>query len=503
MTGVLEALVVLALGGAFGYGLWCLRAGRGWAVGAPVGSGLAYLAMRLGGLPVPQAAASGVFLFAYLLIASEKVHKTKVALAGAATMLLLGLVDQHTALHGKGEVEGTDWNTIFLLVGMMIIVSITRHTGVFQWIAIKCARLAKGNPVVIMLLLSLVTAVLSAALDNVTTVLLIAPVAILICQALSLEPVPILIMIVLASNIGGTATLIGDPPNIMIASSARLTFSDFLRVDAPIILIVMAFFCLTAWLAMRRKLVVTAEARRLAAEFDASQAITDRPLLVRCLAVIGLVLVGFGAHGALHLEPATIAMGGAAALLLLHRGRVEDTLREVEWPTIFFFVGLFIMVSALVEVGVVKLLGKGIITLTCGTDLSGGLTSGQRLMLTLGVLWFSGIASGIVDNIPFVATMNAVIHDMARAVHPSPDTASFSAVAHAPDIYPLWWALSLGACLGGNFTLIGASANVVVAGIAERSKHPITFGRFLRYGVPLTFQALVLCSVYLWLRFLR
>lgn len=480
-----------------------LRLPVGWAVATPIVAAVAYVLMRQRGLSVEQASTSAIFLLAYALIASDKIHKTKVALAGAAVVLLFHLIDQKAALHGEGEVEGIDWNTIFLLVGMMVIVNITRHTGVFQWIAIKAAKWAKGSPVLIILLLCAITAVVSAALDNVTTVLLIAPVTLLVFESLGLDPVPALILVVLSSNIGGTATLIGDPPNIMIGSSARLTFTDFLKVDGPIIVVCMVVFLGTVWAVMGRRLRVSAERRARIMEFDETRAITDPRLLTRCLAVIALVLVGFGFHGALHLEPATIALAGAAALLLLHREEPEGTLREVEWSTIFFFAGLFIMVSALVKVGVVKMIGQGIIHMACGGEVSGGLTDPQRFALTMGVLWFSAIASGVIDNIPFVATMNAVIHGMAVSLHPDAANADFYQIAHAPDILPLWWALSLGACLGGNFTLVGASANVVVAGISERSKHPISFVRFCKYGIPITLQSMVLCSFYLWWRFLR
>jgi Na+/H+ antiporter NhaD/arsenite permease-like protein len=498
-----DCLVALALAAATVYPLRRLGFSTLWAIFLPSAGAVIYAVMRAHSLTVPQAGATALFLFVYALIASDRVHKTRLALAGAAAVLALRFIEQHTALHGKGEVEGIDWNTIFLLVGMMIIVNITRHTGVFQWLAVKAAKIARGNPVVILLLLSLITAVVSASLDNVTTVLLIAPVTILICESIMVDPVPFLICVVLASNIGGTATLIGDPPNIMIGSSAQLTFSDFLRLDAPIAVVCLAVFLGTAALVFRRRLQVSEELRQRVMEFDDTRAITNRGLLNRCLVVIGAVLVGFGAHGALHLEPATVAIAGAAALLLMQRGDPEETLREVEWNTIFFFVGLFIMVGALVEVGVVRMVGEGIITLACGPERTGALTDGQRFALTMGVLWFSAIASGIVDNIPFVATMNAVIHGMARSLHPDAANASFFEIAHAPDIYPLWWALSLGACLGGNFTLVGASANVVVAGIAGRSRHPISFARFLRYGIPFTLQSMILCSVYLWLRFLR
>jgi Na+/H+ antiporter NhaD/arsenite permease-like protein len=462
-----------------------------WAAGLAVGGAVAYAGLRLAGLPEPAAAATAVFLLAYALIATEKIHKTTVALAGAMAMVLVRLITQREALHGVGEIEGVDWNTIFLLIGMMVIVNVTRQTGAFEWLAIRAAKIARGEPVAVLILLSVVTAVVSAGLDNVTTVLLIAPVTIFIARALRCDPVPFLICIVLASNIGGTATLVGDPPNIMIASSAHLTFPDFLRLNGPVVIPILAVFCLTAWLYMRKRLTVSAEHRAEVMALDEHQSITDKALLWRCLAVIGLVLVGFTAHGMLRLEPATIALAGAALLLLIHHEGPEEALRDVEWTTIFFFVGLFIMVAALVKTGVIGLLGQGILSVTHGNPAA----------MTMLVLWFSAIASGIVDNIPFVATMTALIHGMARSLHP--EATSFLAAAHAPDVYPLWWALSLGACLGGNFTLIGASANVVVAGLADREECPITFARFLKYGVPLTLQALAFSSLWLWFIFLR
>lgn len=455
-------------------------------------AGLAlYVLLRLTCMTQAQAASTVVFVLAYGLIASERVHKTTVALGGAAVMLLTKLIDQHEAFHGAGEVGGVDWNTIFLLISMMVIVNITRHTGVFQWLAIKAAKAVRGEPVGVTIVMCAITAVLSALLDNVTTVLLITPVAILIFEALKVSPVPCLICVVLASNIGGTATLIGDPPNIMIASSARIPFMDFLRIDGPPVLLSMIIMLLAVRLVLGKRIQVPAERRASVLAFDESKAITDVRLLRRALVVVGLTLLGFFFHGLLGLEPGTVALGGAALLLLLHHSGPEEALHQVEWGTIFFFIGLFIMVSALVKAGVVAMLGQGILT----------LTSGNLAAMTLLVLWFSALASGIVDNIPFVATMAALIHSMARGLHP--EAASALQAAHAPDVLPLWWALSLGACLGGNFTLVGASANVVVAGIAGRSGHKISFVRFMKYGVPITFVSLLVSSLWLWLRFLR
>ena len=474
-----------------------------WAVALPVmGAGL-YGLLRYEHLTLSQSLASAIFLFAFAIIASEKVHRTKVALAAAAAMLLLRLVDQHTALHGHGPVAGVDWNTLLLLIGMMIVVNELRHTGVFEWTAIKAAKLAGGNPVLILIYLCLATAAISAFLDNVTTVLLFVPVTILICESLKVSAAPYVIFVVLASNIGGTATLIGDPPNIMIGSAARLSFLDFLRVDGPIALAGMALLVATIGVGMRKCLHCAPEARAAIMEFDETRAITDKRLLWRCGIVVALILLGFFIHSSVGLEPATIALAGAAAVLLLRRGDPEESFREVEWPTIFFYLGLFIMVGALVEVGVVGIVARCVITATCGGAVSGALGQAQLFYLTMGVLWLSAISAGLMGNVALVPVMTAVIHNIAVTLHPSPETASFFEVAHAPAVYPLWWAVSLGACFGGNFTLVGAGANLVAAGIAERSRHPISFVRFLKYGVPFTLATMLLASLYLWLRFLR
>ncbi len=437
--------------------------------------------------------AAGIFVAAYALIASDRVDKTKVSLAGAALMILLGVIDQHTAFHGTQAVEGIDWNTIFLLMGMMIIVNVTRRTGLFEWVAIKTAKLGRGRPIPILIGMTVSTAALSALLDNVTTVLLIAPTIIVIYEALELDPVPFLIFVILASNIGGTATLVGDPPNIIIASAANITFVEFIMVNGPIILIIFLLFAGLIWLGMGKRFFVAEEQRLRVMQFDESRALTDTRLLVRCLIVIGLVLAGFALHGAMGLKPATIALSGAALILLLHPEGPRETLEEVEWPTIFFFIGLFVMVAALVDAGVVGALGRGMV----------GITGGNTLALTMVVLWVSALASGIIDNIPFVATMAALLRVVAVDLVPDAANQATEALVRHEAIMPIWWALSLGACLGGNITLVGASANVVVSGISSRSGHPIGFGRFLKYGLPMTLGFLVLCTAYLWLRFFR
>mgnify|MGYP001100006338 CR=1 FL=1 len=435
--------------------------------------------------------AASIFVVVYILIASERVDKTKIALAGGALMIILGVVDQHTAFHGSDAVEGIDWNTLFLLMGMMIIVSVTRHTGLFEWLAIKTAKAGRGRPVPILIGMTIVTAALSALLDNVTTVLLIAPTIIVIYEALELDPVPFLIFAILASNIGGTATLVGDPPNIMIASAAGFSFMDFIYMDAPVIAVIFVAFVGGLLLWMGRRYHVSEEQRERVMQFDESRAITDHRLLWRCLVVIGLVFVGFAIHGAVGLEPATIALGGAALILLLHPEGPRETLEEIEWPTIFFFIGLFIMVAGLVKVGVVESMGRGMID----------VTHGNTLALTMVVLWFSAFASGVIDNIPFVATMTALLKVVAYDLHPDPSGLVAADIITHPGVLPVWWALSLGACPGGNMTLIGASANVVVAGISSRSGHPIGFLRFMKYGVPMTLMSLAISTVYLYLRF--
>lgn len=437
--------------------------------------------------------AAGIFVVVYILIASERIDKTKLALAGGALMIILGVVDQHTAFHGSEAVEGIDWNTLFLLMGMMIIVSVTRRTGLFEWLAIKTAKAGRGRPVPILIGMTIVTAALSAMLDNVTTVLLIAPTIIVVYEALELDPIPFLIFAILASNIGGTATLVGDPPNIMIASAAGFSFMDFIYMDTPVIMIIFAAFVGGILLWMGRRYHVSEEQRERVMQFDESRAITDHRLLWRCLIVIGLVFVGFAVHGAVGLEPATIALGGAALILLLHPEGPRETLEDIEWPTIFFFIGLFIMVAGLVKVGVVESMGRGMID----------LTHGNTLALTMVVLWFSAFASGVIDNIPFVATMTALLKVVAHDLHPDPAGLAAADIITHPGILPVWWALSLGACLGGNMTLIGASANVVVAGISSRSGHPIGFFRFMKYGVPTTLMSLAISTVYLYFRFFR
>lgn len=436
--------------------------------------------------------AAGIFAVAYVLIASDRLDKTKVALAGAALMIIVGIVDQHTAFHGREEVEGIDWNTIFLLVGMMIIVNITRRTGLFEWVAIKTAKIGRGRPILILIGMTTATALLSAFLDNVTTVLLMVPTVIVIYEALELDPVPFVIFAIMASNLGGSLTLIGHPPNIMIASTAGFQFMDFLRINGPFVGAVFLIFIGMMWWGLGRRISVTDEDRARIMDFDETRAITDAPLLWRCLFVMGLVFTGFTVHGALHLEPATIALAGAALLLLLHPEDPREVLEEIEWPTLFFFIGLFIMVAGLTETGVVRALGMGMVN----------ITDGSLFGLTILVLLVTAVASALMDNIPFVATMTALLRAIAPELHPDPASAATAVdLLQHESILPIWWALSLGAGLGGNLALIGASPNVVAAGVSKRAGHPVSFIRFLKYGVVVTVPMIVLAVGYLWLRF--
>lgn len=414
--------------------------------------------------------AGGIFLITYGLIVSERVHRTIAALLGGVAIIIVGVLEQEQAFHA------IDWNVIFLLAGMMMIANVLRETGVFQWIAVQSVRLGKGNPYAIMVILVLVTALTSALLDNVTIVILMAPVTLFIAASLGVNPVPFLIAEILASNIGGTATLVGDPPNILIGSAADIDFVTFATNLAPIaILILIAFIGLT-WLLFRKDLHVEKGKQSSLEAMDASELITNRPLLRKSLIVMAGVILGFLIHGALHLEPATIALAGATVLMLWGRMDLDHILEDIEWTTLFFFIGLFIVVEALVEVGIIEAVAQAALRLT-----GGNLRTTSMLLL-----WLSGVASGIVDNIPYTATMIPVVKNLGDAM----------------PVDPLWWSLALGACLGGNATLVGAAANVVVANLAAKSGHPVSFGHFLRYGAIVTIMSLVLASLYVWLRYL-
>jgi Na+/H+ antiporter NhaD/arsenite permease-like protein len=407
---------------------------------------------------------------------TEKIHRTKVALGGAALMLLLHIGDADTAFFS--EHSGIDWNVIFLLFGMMVIVSILRQTGVFEFVAIWAAKATRGRPYPLMVMLCLITAGASALLDNVTTILLIAPVTFLVTDRLGLRAAPYLIAEVMASNIGGAATLVGDPPNIIIASRAGLTFNDFLVHMAPIILVLLAVFVIMVRVMFRKDFVFDAERAAGLMRLNGREAITDPRLLVQSLAVLGIVVAAFVLHPVLHYDPAIVALLGALLLMATTAVSTEQALAEVEWPTLVFFAGLFVMVGGLVETGVIGDISQAAADLTDGR-------LGAATMLLLGG---SAVLSAIVDNIPYVATMSPIVSDL--ATH------------HGAQSQVLWWALALGADLGGNATAIGASANVVALGIAERQGQPISFWEFTKYGLGSTAILVALCAPYLWLRYL-
>ncbi len=414
--------------------------------------------------------AAGIFLITYAFIVSDRVHRTIAALLGGLTIILIGVLDQDQAFHA------IDWNVIFLLAGMMMIANVLRETGLFQWIAIQSVRLGKGKPYRIMVILVVVTAVTSALLDNVTIVILMAPVILFITASLRISPLPFLIALILASNIGGTATLVGDPPNILIGSAAGIDFVTFAANLAPISLVILIAFIGLAWFLFKKDLQV-AKIDPLSIEaLDTSKLITNGPLLRKSLVVMAGVILGFLFHGALHLEPATIALTGAIVLMLWARIDPDQVLREIEWTTLFFFIGLFILVEALVEVGIIEAVAQAALN----------LTDGNLQMTSMLLIWLSAVASGVVDNIPYTATMIPVVENLGQAMPAG----------------PLWWSLALGACLGGNATLVGAAANVVVANLSEKSGQPISFGLFLRYGVIVTFMSLILASLYVWVRYL-
>lgn len=417
--------------------------------------------------------AIAIFLLTYALIISEKIHRTLLAMVGAVLMIVLGIIDQETAIHH------IDFNTLGLLIGMMIIVNTTAETGLFNYIGIWTAKKAKGNPLTILWLLALITAVGSAFLDNVTTIILMVPVAFSITRQLKVKPFPYVFALVIASNIGGTATLIGDPPNIMIGSAVKeLTFMAFLQNLAPVAILILAVTLPLFILIFRKGLKTSNALREGMMKMSLNGLISDRKLLVKCLTILGLTLVGFFLHQTFHLESATVALAGAFLLLLLTGEHVmERAFRTVEWPTIFFFVGLFVLVGGLIETGTIKQLAERAID----------LTGGDPLFTSMLILWLSAIASAFLDNIPFVATMIPMIQDMGSM--------------GINNLEPLWWSLALGACLGGNGSLIGASANLIAAGMSAKEGEPISFMKFLKYGFPLMLLSVAIASVYILIRY--
>ena len=418
-----------------------------------------------------------VFVVAYVLIASDRVNKTLVALGGAGIVVALGVVGSGDIFYSRET--GIDWDVIFLLLGMMIIVSVLRQTGVFEYIAIWAAKRAKGSPLRIMILLVLVTAVASALLDNVTTVLLIAPVTLLVCDRLAIKAAPFLIAEVLASNIGGASTLVGDPPNIIIASRAGLTFNDFLAHMTPIVLIVLVVFIAMLPRLFRGSFDVDPERVADVMSLQEREAIRDPTLLIKCGVVLLGVFTAFIGHSVLHIEPSIVALLGAGVLILISRLERSDYLSSVEWETLLFFVGLFVMVGSLVKTGVVDQLARA------ATEATGG----DALLTVMLILGASAPVSGIIDNIPYVATMTPIVSELA---------AGLQGQAHQE---ALWWALALGADFGGNLTAVGASANVVMLGIARRADNPISFWEFTRKGAVVTVMSIALSAIYLWLRY--
>ncbi|NUT92796.1 MAG: ArsB/NhaD family transporter [Saccharothrix sp.] len=418
-----------------------------------------------------------VFVGAYILIATERVHRVAAALGGAALMLALGLTDGETAFHSLDA--GIDWNVVFLLLGMMIIVGVIKQTGLFEYLAIAAAKRARGKPYAMLVMLVVITGTASAALDNVTTVLLIAPVTFLVCDRLGLNPIPFLIAEVMASNIGGTATLIGDPPNIIIASRAGFSFNDFLVHLAPFIVVLMVVFVVVCRWLFRDAFHYDEKRVAEVMALSEREAIRNRTLLWQSLVVLALVLAGFTLHSALHVEPSVVALLGAGLLVLISKVTTEEAIADVEWETLVFFMGLFVMVGALVETGVIGEVSRAL------AEAMGG----QPLFAVLALLVISAVLSAIVDNIPYVATMSPIVADLVSAQ-------GGTAQAEA-----LWWSLALGADLGGNATAVGASANVVVLGLAARNGTPISFWTFTRYGLVVAGLSVLLSAPYLWLRY--
>ncbi|MBO9402477.1 ArsB/NhaD family transporter [Shimia sp. R9_3] len=427
--------------------------------------------------------ASGILVLVYAVLITEKINRAILVMLGASLMVLFGILNQQQA------VDGVDSNTLALLIGMMVVVAITSKSGLFQYVAIKSAKWVKADPTGILIMLTLITAVFSAMLDNVTTVLLIAPITLLITDALETRVFPFFLAEILASNVGGTATLIGDPPNIIIGSAANLSFNDFLYNLAPISAICLVVLTGIIYFMNRKELSkIPPEASARIMQFNEKEAITDKVLLVKSLAVLALVIFGFVVGHGYGVQPGTSALAGAALLMLLAYGHqhgedqtesVHHIFGEVEWVTIFFFGGLFVIVAGVEQVGLLEYFGEKVLE----------LTQGDMMWTSFFIFWASGILSAILDNIPFVATMIPLIESTADTFG-GPDA-----------IEPLWWSLALGACLGGNGSLLGASANLTVAAFAEKAKQPIGFLTFMKYAFPIMILTLMIANVYLWLRY--
>ena len=421
-------------------------------------------------MDVSQIVSIAVFVVVMFAIMTEKLHRSLAAIVGAMLVLALHVLPFDAAM------EHIDFNTLGVLLGMMLFVSVVKLSGMFEFLAIKAARLAKGEPWKVMLLFVLLTAVLSAFLDNVTTVLLIGPMTLTVCKLLDVNPIPFFMTEILASNIGGTATLIGDPPNIMIGSAAGFTFFDFILYDAPAVVVILAAVLVVFYFLYGRKMQVNEEHRARIMELDEHAMIKNKRLLKQSYVMIGLVVVGFMAHGALGLESSVIALGAAGIIMLISGESIEEALANVEWTTLAFFAGLFVIVGAMAETGVIEMLAHALI------DATGGNVFVTMLVLLIG----SAVISSFLDNIPFVATMIPILLAMESS---------------GMEVTPLWWAVSLGACLGGNGTLIGASANVVLSDISKKNGHEITFVQFLKTGFPIMLLTVAIAGLYLVVRF--
>lgn len=425
---------------------------------------------------------ASLLILAYIFIALERIPKVTIALLGGALTIVLGLVSQTKAL-GNGInphyfINFIDFNVIFLLVSMMVIVSITTRSGVFNWIANELLKFTKGHPVKVLCALGLFTAVTSAFLDNVTTVILIMPITFAIAKKLDIDPIPFLLTEIFSSNIGGTATLIGDPPNIIIGSAGGLSFIDFIKELTPVILVIMCVVLTVLAFIFRKKLHASQDKMDEVAKIDNSHTITDKALMIRSTLILSLVILGFMLHDVTHIETCVVAMLGASILLIFEKP--NEILQDVEWNTIFFFIGLFIIIGGLEASGGIKLMAEWILK----------VTQGSQAATSMIILWASGVISGIIDNIPYTATMAPMLVEIEKTMG-------------ATYAYPLWWALSLGACLGGNMTIIGAAANVIVSENAAKSGHPISFMRFLKYGVGVVAISLLISTAYIYLRFLH
>ena len=428
------------------------------------------------------AISASLLLISYIFIALEKIPKVTIALLGAGITLLLGLVSQHKMIgdiiNPHYFVNFIDFNVIFLLVSMMIIVNISTRSGMFNWIANELLKMTKGKPIAIFGVLAIFTAVVSAFLDNVTTVILIMPITFFVAKKLDINPIPFLLGEVFASNIGGTATLIGDPPNIIIGSAAGLSFMDFVMVLTPVIAIILFTVIGLLTFVFRKNLKTSKEKMKEVVNIDNSKTITDKCLMIRSIIVLGLVILGFVTHDITHIETCVAAMVGASILLLFEKP--TEILKDVEWNTIFFFIGLFIIIGGVEASGGIKLMAEWILK----------VTQGSQTATSMLILWASGIISGIIDNIPYTATMSPMLVEIQKTMG-------------VDYTIPLWWCLSLGACLGGNMTMIGAAANVIVSENSAKVGHPIKFMQFMKYGVIVVGISLAISTIYIYLKYLK